>query len=292
MRIAVLTSGRGWHARELERALGERGHECLTAPIARLVGRIGPELSLGVPDLQLETCDAVLVRGIPRGSLEQIVFRVDALHLLAASGVRVVNSAHAIERTVDKFFTSALLQRAGVPTPRTIACEGAEGALEAFVELGGDVIVKPLFGSRGLGMVRVQDPDLAYRVFHALEWERAVYYLQEALSHGGRDVRAFVLGDRVVAAMERIAGGWRTNVARGARVRPLELSPEQEQLCVQAARAVGADYAGVDLLPSAAGGQYVLEVNGIPGWQGLQSTTAIDLAAELVAHLEWAPVQA
>jgi RimK family alpha-L-glutamate ligase len=228
----------------------------------------------------LEGCDAVLVRGIPRGSLEQVIFRVDALHALVARGVRVVNAPSAIERTIDKFLASALLARAGVPTPRTIACERRDDALEAFDELGGDVIVKPLFGSMGAGMTRVDDRDVAYRVFHALEIERAVYYLQEALP-AGRDLRAFVVGGRVLAAIERVAPGWRANVARGARAQTAELSAEQERMCVAAAEVLGTDYAGVDLL-----GETVLELNGIPGWHGLQEATGADVAAALVAHLE------
>ena len=158
----------------------------------------------------------MIVRGIPRGSLEQVIFRVDALHVLVEGGVTCINGPRAIERTVDKFLASALLARAGVPTPRTIACERAEDALEAFEELGGDVIVKPLFGSMGAGMTRVDDADVAYRVFHALALERAVYYLQETLPHEGRDVRAFVVGGRVLAAIERVGAGWRANLARGA----------------------------------------------------------------------------
>ena len=140
-----------------------------------MVGRIEGGLSVRGRELALERCDVVLVRGIPRGSLEQVVFRVDALHALSAAGVRAVNGAQAIERTVDKFLASALLVRAGLPTPRTIACERPADALDAFAELGGDVIVKPLFGSMGLGMVRVEDRDIAERVFRALELERAVY---------------------------------------------------------------------------------------------------------------------
>jgi len=226
----------------------------------------------------LDGCDAVIVRGIPRGSLEQVIFRVGALHVL---GVPCLNSPRAIERTVDKFLASALLARAGVPTPRTIACERVEDALEAFEELGGDVIVKPLFGSMGAGMTRVDDADVAYRVFHALALERAVYYLQETLPHGGRDVRAFVVGGRVLAAIERIGSGWRANLARGARAEATELSAAQERLCLEAAAALEVDYAGVDLL-----GESVLELNGIPGWHGLQMATGADVAAALVDHLE------
>ena len=219
LRVAVLGSTGGWHAGRLERALTARGHECGFAPVTRMVGRVEGGLAVRGRELALDRCDVVLVRGIPRGSLEQVVFRVDVLHALAAAGVRAVNSAHAIERTVDKFLASTLLARAGIPTPRTIACERPADALEAFAELGGDVIVKPLFGSMGVGMVRVDDPDVAQRVFRALELERAVYYLQETLPHAGRDVRALVVGEQVVASIERSGEGWRTNLARGGRAR-------------------------------------------------------------------------
>ena len=242
-------------------------------PVTRMVGRIDGDVAVD----SLEGCDAVIVRGIPRGSLEQVIFRVDALHTLA---VPCVNSPRALERTIDKFLASALLARAGVPTPRTIACERRDDALEAFDELGGDVIVKPLFGAMGAGMTRIDDRDVAYRVFHALELERAVYYLQEALQPD-RDLRAFVVGGRVLAAIERVGAGWRANLARGAQARATELSAEQERLCLAATEALGTDYAGVDLL-----GDHVLELNGIPGWHGLQEATGADVAAALVAHVE------
>ena len=198
-------------------------------------GRIDGGIAVRSRDVQLDACDVVLVRGIPRGSLEQIVFRVDALHALEAAGVRAVNGALAIERAIDKFLASALLAAAGVPTPRTVACERAEDALEAFAALGSDVIVKPLFGSMGFGMARVEDPDIAQRVFRALEIERAVYYLQETVPHDGVDVRALVVGERVVAAIERVGTGWRANLARGARARPVELD-ERRARAVRAGR--------------------------------------------------------
>ena len=286
LRVAVLGSTGGWHAARLERALTSRGHECEFAPVTRMVGHIEGGVGVRSRELALDGCDAVLVRGIPRGSLEQVIFRVDALHALAAAGVRAVNGAHAIERTVDKFLASALLVRAGLPSPRTIVCERPADALEAFAELGGDVIVKPLFGSMGVGMVRLEDPDVAERVFRALELERAVYYLQETLQHAGRDVRALVVGERAVAAIERSGAAWRTNIARGGRARPIRLDALQERLCVQAAAALGADYAGVDLLRAADGRDYVLEVNGIPGWQGVERATGVDIAAALTGHLE------
>jgi RimK family alpha-L-glutamate ligase len=286
MRVAVIGSTGGWHAERIERALTARGHDCDFAPVTRMVGRIEGGFAARSRDLALDACDVVVVRGIPRGSLEQIVFRVDALHALEAVGVRAVNGALAIERSIDKFLASALLAAAGLPTPRTMACERADDALEAFAELGSDVIVKPLFGSMGFGMAQVADPDIAQRVFRALEIERAVYYLQETLPHDGVDVRAMVVGERVVAAIERVGTGWRANLARGANARPVALEEHRARMCVEAAAALGADYAGVDLLRAADGRDYVIEVNGIPGWRGVERETGIDVAAALVEHLE------
>jgi RimK family alpha-L-glutamate ligase len=137
-------------------------------------------------------------------------------------------------------------------------------------------------------MVRVSDPDVALRIVRALDHTRPVFYVQRAIDHGGRDVRVFIVGGRVLGAIERraAAGDWRTNVARGASAEPFELPATWAQLAVRAADAIGADYAGVDLLPSREGEVYVLEVNGIPGWEGLQKATGLDVAGAIVEQVE------
>jgi RimK family alpha-L-glutamate ligase len=294
VRVAVLSARTGWHTDKLLRALADRDCVGTVLPyeglVATLGTRGGPAPGLGSEGTSLAEVDAVLARIIPAGSLEQIIYRVDALHWLEARGVRVMNSPRAIERTVDKFYTSALLQQAGLETPETVVCERSVEAVEAFRRLG-DVVVKPLFGSMGLGMVRVSDEDVAFRVFRAIDAIRGVYYLQRTIDHGGRDVRAFVVGDRVVGAIERSAAdplgarGWRTNVSRGGQARAIALPGELCDLALRAARAVGAAYAGVDLLPARDGTVYVLEVNGIPGWRGLQEVTGLNVAAAVVDHL-------
>lgn len=284
MRIAVLAARIGWHTAELERAAAERGHQAVVLPYEGLVASIGPAPGLRSRSTELDGVDAVLARIIPSGSLEQIIFRVDALHRLEDRGVRVMNSPRAIERTVDKFWTSALLEQCGVATPETVVCDSAEEATAAFRALG-DVIVKPLFGSMGLGMVRVSDEEMAFRVFRTIEQIRGVYYLQRTIDHGGADIRAFVIGGRVLGSIERRSTGWRTNLARGGTARSVVLSDEWSALAVRAAAAVGADYAGVDLLADSSGKVYVLEVNGIPGWKGLQEATKVDVAGRLVDFL-------
>jgi len=298
-RVGILATGDRWHVQEVGRALGRFGCEAVACPATRMTGRIAPrgpgagpaagggpsratKGAIGAGDVDLGALDALLVRFIPPGSLDQIVFRVDALHALHDGGVPVVNAPRALERTVDKHWTSRLLAEAGVPTPRTIAAEGFDDALAAFRDMR-DVLVKPLLGSGGRGIVRVTDEDLAYRVFRALQMQRAVFYVQEFVPHGRSDLRLLVVGGRVVAAARRTGDGWKTNVAAGAVMRPHRPSPEEEDLAVRAARAVGADYAGIDLLESDEGGKLVAEVNGIPGWSALQRTTSLDLASEVAS---------
>ena len=297
MNVVILSARSGWHTDELCRALMDRGHGARICPYETLVAHLaspeengGADLQAGDPPESIFTADAVLARIIPGGSLEQIIYRVDALHWLEERGIPVMNSPRAIERSVDKFYTTALLHHAGLPTPHTVVCERVAEAMPVVRAMlaRSDVIIKPLFGSMGHGMTRVSDADVAFRVVQALERIRAVFYLQEAVNHGGRDIRAFVVGGRVLAAIERVpsAGEWRANVARGAAVRPLTLSMAWEALAVRAAAAVGAEYAGVDLITSETGDVFIIEVNGIPGWQALQRATDTDVAGAVVRQLE------
>lgn len=289
MNVPILSARTGWHTDELLRALAERGHSGTVVPYEALVARIGPRRTrptLAAESRQLLDARAVLARIIPNGSLEQIIYRVDALHWLEDRGVTVMNSPRAIERCVDKFYTSALLREAGLDTPETVVCERVDDAMHAVREMG-DVIIKPLFGSMGHGMARVTDPEVAFRVFRALELTRAVFYVQRVVDHAGGDVRAFVVGDSVVAAIERRArdGGWRTNVSLGGEARAIDLPDAWTSIALTAAHAVGADYAGIDLLPARDGTVYVLEANGIPGWSGVQSVTTVDVAGAIVDRL-------
>ena len=284
MRIGILGSRRGWHVEALRQALDRRGIAAECFPITHFVARISDKPRVRIEDQILENYDAIIVRSIPAGSLEQIIFRVDVLHRLENLGVKVVNSARTIERTVDKYYTSALLEDAGIPTPRTVVTERFDEAMEAFKELG-DAVVKPLFGSEGRGMVRVCDEDAAYRVFRALELGRYIFYLQEFIPHADWDIRAFVIGGEVIAAMVRRADTWKTNVAKGARVEPLELSEELREISLRATAILDAEYAGVDILKAETGGYYVTEVNGIPGWKGLQKTTGVDIAGRIAEHV-------
>jgi len=242
-----------------------------------------PEASVEETDI-LHELNALIIRPIGRGSLEEIIFRMNLLHKLQRLGMIIINPPLSIERSVDKYHTLALLEEQGLPVPRTIVTESHEEALKAFHELGGDVVIKPLFGSRGIGSTRISDPDVATRLFRAIAFYHGVLYLQEFIPHGFSDVRAFVIGDRVVAAMRRVAQNWKTNVSLGAKPNALNPSKELEDLAVKTAQVVGCKVAGVDILESE-NGPVIIELNSQPGWRGLQSVASVNIAEEIVSYV-------
>src|SRR5687768_6566677 len=270
MRFAVLAAADSWYARDLARAAAG-DFEIVTLPFSEIVGRVSnpsePRRSIQLisAGCDLAEFDAVLVRTMPPGSLEQVVFRMDCLGQYEAAGGVVINPARAVEAAVDKFLTSAKLAAAGLLTPRTICCQTADEALAAFETLGGDVVLKPLFGSEGRGITRLNDEALAERAFKMLAQLGAVLYLQEFVPHEGFDLRLLVIGERILAMRRRNPLDWRTNISRGAKAEPFEPDSVLIEMARRAAAAVGAPLAGIDLLPGKDGQLYTIEVNAVPG---------------------------
>ena len=282
MKLAVLASPDSWYARDLQRAAGSK-HQIVILPFSEIQSQlIDGKVHIRSGGQDLAGFDAVLVRTMPPGSLEQVVFRMDALARCEALGVTVINPPRAIEAAVDKYLASAKLAAEGLATPRTITCQTVDDAMLAFEMLGRDVVIKPLFGSEGRGITRVNDPDMAFRAFKLLVQLGAVLYLQEFIPHEGADIRLFVLGERVFGMTRRNSQDWRTNVSRGATAEGYDVSDEMAHLARKAAGAVGAVVAGVDLLPARSGERYVLEVNAVPGWHALARTLKIDIAALVI----------
>lgn len=287
--FVALVSGLGWHVQDLHRASEALGVRLIAVPFASLLGSVGVGgRSIGAAGRSIADADGVLVRMMPPGSLEQVIYRMDSLHRLERARVSLLNSPRAVEISVDKYLSLSLIEGAGLPVPATYAGESARDALEAFDALGGDVVVKPLFGSEGRGLLRVSDRELARRAFSTLERLGAVLYVQKAVRHPGHDYRAFVLGGRLLGSIRRFApeGDWRTNVAVGGRPEACRLDAALERLALAAAAAVGAEMAGVDLLEDLdRGGPVVLEVNAVPGWKALAASTGVDVAAAILDHL-------
>ena len=287
MKIGILgNDGKEWHIQRLLGELRRRGAEAYVFPATRLVSRISAEPKVSVKGYKIEDYDAVIVRRMPGGTAERVFYRMDAVHMLEEYGVYVINPALSIEKSVNKYYTSALLEKAGIMSPRSVVTESFTESMRAFEELGGDVVVKPLFGSLGAGITRLTDGDIAYRVFRALESTQSVFYIQEYIPHGNKDIRAFVIGDEVVASMKRVGAGWKTNISSGAAPEPYEPSDEEVEASLNAAETLGLEYTGVDLMRSEDDGTlYTLEVNSTPGWEGLQKVTSVDIAERLVEYV-------
>lgn len=285
MRFAVLCSPDSWYLRDLQRA-AEGRHSVTPALFGEVRSTVSAgRIEIASGDVDLTRVDAVLVRTMPPGSLEQVVFRMDVLARLNRQGIVVVNPPKAIEAAVDKYLTTALLEQAGFLIPRTIVCQTADDAMQAFYELQSDVVLKPLFGAEGRGITRLQDENLALRAFRMLEQLGAILYLQQYIEHEGYDLRLFVVGDRVLGMKRSNPLDWRTNVSRGAHAEPVDIDSRLQEMAIRATTAVGAQIAGVDLLPARDGSLYAIEVNAVPGWMALAKAHQIDIAALVLDYV-------
>lgn len=226
---------------------------------------------------------AALVRGFGAAVTQKIFFRLDVLRAIEECNVKLINSREALEIASDKFLTSVFLDNSNIPTPKTIICEDPERALEGFEELGGDCVIKPLFGSKGVGITRLNDKGFAENVIYSLSKLNKVFYLQEFIEHNNRDIRIFVLGDKAIAGMYRVGNHWKTNINIGAKPEPIKISDELEKLSVTAARITKTEIAGVDIVESR-DGLLVLEVNSIPGFTALQKVSKVNIAEEIVNY--------
>jgi len=286
LKVGIMTRDQdAWCSSRLKEAFIRKNVDPVAFRFGDVTTRVGltPEFSLGEVDV-LRDLSAILVRPIGRGSLDEIIFQMDALHKLARHGMPIVNPPAAIEKAVDKYYTLALLSEHGLPVPRTVVTENIRGAMEAFRSFGGEAVIKPVFGSRGIGVARIQDEDIAERVMRTLRFYRHVLYVQKFVGHGTRDIRTFVIGGRVVAGMFRVSSSWKTNVSRGALPKHFQVDPEVEALAVKSADVLGCKIAGVDIMESEQG-VLVHEVNSQPGWRGLQTTTNVRIADEIAAFV-------
>jgi RimK family alpha-L-glutamate ligase len=283
MHIGLAIDDRDWHARALLAAFAAK--EIAVTPFRLSEARFDTtcEHGLSLPGFETTLPEAVLVRAISGGSFEEVTRRLGILHALREMGVVVWNDARSIERCVDKSTTSFLLARARVPTLATWTVEGCEAAaaIAARECRAGPLVLKPLFGSQGKGLRLISgSADLP-----PSEQVGGVYYLQRYLPARGevfRDHRLFVCGGHVIAAMTRQSDHWVTNIHMGAKAAPFSPDAAATDIAVRAAAAVGACYAGVDIIQDSEGRHWVLEVNSMPGWKGLQRVTAASIAEQVV----------
>jgi len=256
-------------------ALRERGVDYDRVDPRRLTFQLG--------GAGLEKYDAVLVRCLSHSRAYYITRWLEGL------GVPTVSPHRTVATCGDKLLTSAALQEAGLPIPRTAVAFTSEAALEVIERMGYPVVLKPLFGSWGRLLARVNDRDAAEAILEHKTtlggYIHSVFYIQEYVDKPGRDIRALVVGDEVVYAIYRRSAHWITNTARGGEPLPCPLTPEIVALSLAAAEAVGGGIVAVDLLETADGRLLVNEVNHTPEFHGAMQATDADIAGKMVDYV-------
>ncbi len=313
-RLAILGNPDGWYVRDLRRASKELGDieiEVVSFRDLRVESHLQDSLhvyskafsfSAGSPlDADLPTSvsavdptscqldgnfDAILIRSMPLGSLEQVIFRMNALHVAQQRGIAIFNPPRTLEIAIDKWLTLDFARQAGLEVPRTICCQDRESAIQAFEQLNQDVVVKPLFGGEGRGLIRVNDREMAWRVFSTLEQIAAVIYVQEFVPHRGFDLRILIIGDEFFCVARHSANDdWRTNLSRGGKAEAFQPTEKQIAMARTAAKAIGGQIVGVDILPTQDGRDVLLEVNAVPGWRGTAKTLNTDIAKKVLQYI-------
>lgn len=276
--LFVEEGGGDWHARQLKSAMESAGAHVVVTTLKACAFDTRMPCGLDIPGFEGTLPDGAFVRSVSTGSLEQITMRLGILHALRELGVRVWNDARAIERCVDKSTATFLFQKAGLPVPPTRTGEGIEIAQRFLAEQSAPIVVKPLFGSQGNGVTKVESE--AHIPSSAAVGN--VYYCQRYLRAPNDtrfvDWRVFVTRGRMLAAMARVGASWITNIHQGASATAAPDDEDMAMLALAATEAIGADYAGVDLIRNEAGDLQVLEINSNPAWKGLQSVTDINIA--------------
>ena len=290
--IAIITDDPGWHGRQLKAAFVKRGFESdyvsLTDCRLEIFGQNSAnKTAIVIPGFDPKKLAGVFVRGVPGGTLEQVILRLNILHSLYDTGTVVYNNGRSIERTVDKTMTSFLLNHHGLPTPDTWICESESQARSIILEQtsrGNVLVMKPLFGSQGIGLIKIERPE---DLPEDLELYGDVFYLQRFVDKNTaqhQDWRVFVINGRAEAMMLRAGDHWITNRAQGAKCQAMEFDQQLADLAEAAVKAVDIDYAGVDLMQDEQGNFLVTEVNSVPAWWGLQKVCEFNIAERMSDH--------
>ena len=283
--IVIFNDTHGWHSNQLLNAFADYDVDVTLADLADCAIDLNAEHGLWIPGLEGKLPDAVIVRGIAPGTLEQITLRMDILHTLAELNIPVQNTAKAIEHTVDKARTSLRLHLAGITTPKTWACENSQKAqriAEQQLKQGHALVLKPLFGCQGKGIKKITSLAELRKQIPVGDAFYLQHYIEPYTPNQWQDWRLMVVDNQVVAAMSRHAKHWITNFAQGADCLAATINDDMMALALNASKAVDAAYAGVDIIRAQDGSYTVLEVNSIPAWKGLQQATGINIAHHIV----------
>jgi ribosomal protein S6--L-glutamate ligase len=237
-----------------------------------------------VGDREIKNVTLCFLRSFGPGSCEQLNKRICLMEHFAMTNTTVINLPEAFQKVRNKFSTACILKNAGLPVPKTYLTEMAHWAYRASRNFK-QTVYKPLIGSLGFGSMKFDNIDMAFNAYKTLEQMGQPIHIQEYLENPGRDIRAFVIGEQVIASIYRIAPSntWKSNVAQGSQCKPLQLQPQLEEQVLKATKVLNLFYAGVDILETVDGPVF-LEVNGAPSWQGLREATGVNVAEHLVQY--------
>ncbi len=281
--IAV-TNPDDWTAIALCNAMKHHGMQ----PIKFSFGDATSDISSGkiyAGETDLTVLDAIIVRDLGPASENGAGFRFNALCQLKELGIPVINSPEAIARAANKYVSSYLFQKNGIPTPRTLVTNNLDEALKALSSFE-HIVVKPIFGYKGIGVERLQNGDYGKVKLKNILEKNGFVYVQEFIHNPGRDIRVFVVNNRVVGSIYRVApkGSWINNLSQGGVAKPCELTSEQERLGLKASQAIGTVYAGVDIIEGDR--DYVIEINGTPSGKGIFEACGVDVTESIAEYLK------
>lgn len=275
-----------WATAGLIEAMKNRGHQVKAFRLSDVSANI-PDRFVLLEDDDISGMNGVIVRTLGFGTGDQMTYRISLLEHFENAGIYVMNPAYSFRRAKDKYATLTALHKAGINVPRTYVGENLDSAIK-FVDEVGDVVVKPMIGSRGLGAIRAENRELTYRALKFIHQLGQVLYVQETIEKPDRDIRAFVVGGNVVGSMYRYVpekqGEWRTNVHGGGRAVLAHLSDEYMECAIKTAEILHLDYSGVDIIESK-NGPCVIEANAAPSWSALSEVTGLDIAGLIVDRL-------
>ena len=288
--VGVLAPKSSWHFRDLKRASESFGDlKICSVDFATLSADVGLESRERFQDSSqaIDKLDALVVRTMPRGSLQQIIFRMDVLHRIRESGVQIFNPPRSVEIAIDKYLSLSLMADSDISVPPFVVTQTVSQGIAAWEKLGRDVVLKPIFGSMGKHVHRLTDDKIAQDLFEEFIARGEVLYLQKFIDHGGSDIRILVVGSEIFA-MRRVneSGGWLTNVAQGSKAESYTPTEREIELARAAAQTNHCEIAGVDLVyEMGTVDPLVLEVNTSPGWEALQNVCESDVAKSVLQFI-------
>jgi tetrahydromethanopterin:alpha-L-glutamate ligase len=235
-------------------------------------------------NIDLATLDAILVRDLGPATKNDVSFRFDVLCQLEEFGIPIINSPDSIAKAANKYVSSYIFRKNGITTPRTIVTNCPDEAILALASFGTGV-TKPVFGYKGIGVECLRNDAKGISKLRELMEKNGLVYLQEFVANPGRDIRVFIVNNKVVGSIYRIApeGGWINNLSQGGTAKPCKLTDEQKNMSLKASQFVGTTYAGVDIIEGDK--PYVIEINGTPSGKGIFEATGVDVTVGIAEYL-------